>query len=193
MSLPSQEQIDESVRINTSQISIEDIGKRTSEGILDVLQTNASLKAKNVKLRRVVDIMAKEISVAAVCKKGCSYCCHIAVTITNWEAEQLAAASGRKVSTPDLKYPDIQQDQIDYGGVACPFLKNNACSVYDARPLACRSYFNVSSYPELCDSVKYPKQEVPQVGTSVIWNAHASINIDDPKLIVADIRAFFPK
>ena len=41
MSLPSQEQIDESVRINTSRISIEDIGERTSKGIMDVLHTNA--------------------------------------------------------------------------------------------------------------------------------------------------------
>jgi Fe-S-cluster containining protein len=45
----------------------------------------------------------------------------------------------------------------------CPFLENNACSIYEARPFTCREYF-VTSPKELCaEPIKQPVRTVPAI------------------------------
>lgn len=40
--------------------------------------------------------------------------------------------------------------QFPHLGIACPFLEDGACSIYEERPLVCREYL-VTSPPEACD------------------------------------------
>jgi Fe-S-cluster containining protein len=95
--------------------------------------------------RDIPDKVRREIS----CKKGCSFCCHINVDVTEVEVKLIQ------------KYAEERKMEINYEAAAdpnrsaCPFLSvNGKCSVYKVRPLACRKYFVISD-PKLCDSKKY--------------------------------------
>ena len=41
-----------------------------------------------------------------------------------------------------LKGKEPPEEQNDYSGVACRFLSNNECVIYDARPFGCRCFFS---------------------------------------------------
>lgn len=97
-------------------------------------------------------LLDREIPVAldgvrVSCKKGCSFCCYIHVDISDTEAQILAP----KV-TPDMAIELLNQaphnlatwSMMPYKERKCVFLKNNECSVYEDRPLACRKYVVVS-------------------------------------------------
>jgi Fe-S-cluster containining protein len=48
-------------------------------------------------------------------------------------------------------------------GLACPFLEHDICSIYMARPFACREYF-VTTPKEMCaDPLSFPVKTVPAI------------------------------
>ena len=91
----------------------------------------------------------------ADCKKGCAFCCHQPVFALTHEMLYLK-------SFVELSLPDKQQGFIERAREkslltlnksleeqqtiksACPFLEDNSCSVYEARPMACRIYLSWS-------------------------------------------------
>lgn len=91
----------------------------------------------------------------AECKNGCAFCCHQPVFALTHEMLYLKdfIESGipgkqegfikhsREKSLLTLNKSLEEQDKIKY---ACPFLENNSCSVYEARPMACRIYLSSS-------------------------------------------------
>lgn len=113
------------------------------------------------------------------CTKGCGACCRQLVPLAPTDARALAkfvrtlpearrAEVTRRVEAgieqmrsagvlDRLKAmgtadPDTMQDTaFDYfrAGVPCPFLENEACGIYEDRPLVCREYL-VTSDPKLC-------------------------------------------
>lgn len=113
------------------------------------------------------------------CRKGCGACCRQLVPIAPSEAHRLRqvvqlmpeprssalrdrfeAARSRLADNgmlERLRLPATMVEAsrrelgIDYFrlGVACPFLEDESCSIYDERPLACREYL-VTSPPEHC-------------------------------------------
>lgn len=89
------------------------------------------------------------------CKKGCSQCCMVSLSIFQVEADNIRSwfqnlslerksaikSAWKKESTP----------------MACSFLKDDACTIYEARPLICRSQGlafkfqeSGSSYIDIC-------------------------------------------
>ncbi|HEY3111241.1 MAG TPA: YkgJ family cysteine cluster protein, partial [Chloroflexota bacterium] len=63
-------------------------------------------------------------------------------------AERLAAAGLlEKLEHPE-RFPDrdLHELGLDYfrQGIACPFLENESCSIYEERPIACREYLVTS-------------------------------------------------
>jgi Fe-S-cluster containining protein len=108
------------------------------------------------------------------CKKGCGVCCRQLVPISEVEAHQLRDLvndmpeprrseirarfeAGRqrlersglieKLLAPDrLKREDRTPFALDYfsQGIVCPFLEEEACSIYTDRPIPCREYLVVS-------------------------------------------------
>lgn len=88
------------------------------------------------------------------CTKGCSFCCYINVDISPTEARVLI-----NYVTPEVKEKLIAQqgyglkkyDLLPYQKRACAFLKDNKCSIYAERPMACRKHQVVSS-KELCNT-----------------------------------------
>jgi Fe-S-cluster containining protein len=97
------------------------------------------------------------------CSKGCAYCCSRLVVTTRIEALSLADYVFR---VPGMYSDELRGAVVSHAGmvkdflnsmerpqnednlwfardIACPFLKDSACSVYAGRPLSCRIYHSV--------------------------------------------------
>jgi Fe-S-cluster containining protein len=113
------------------------------------------------------------------CRKGCAACCRTMIPIAEVEAhglrdlvdrlpeprrtrirERFADALRRLEQTGRLarlrararwKDADHRENQVEYFrlGIACPFLENEACSIYGERPASCREFL-VTSPAEKC-------------------------------------------
>jgi len=93
------------------------------------------------------------------------------------------------VADAERPIADVELEPINRAYYAlrhpCPFLENEMCSIYEARPAACRELL-VTSPAELCDNmVENPVEPVPvsvRIGTvlGLLW---ASMNGSSPRLI----------
>ena len=93
------------------------------------------------------------------CRQGCSACCHKTVIATDDEADLLVEycrEEGIEIDVEHLKrqanFKGSPDEWFNQGRekARCVFLKDNKCSVYKHRPVACRKFFVVSD-PEQCD------------------------------------------
>ncbi len=122
---------------------------------------------------------ASEAGKPVSCRAGCGVCCRQVVPVSEPEARYVAelvaampeerrarveerfraaiAALGEDLvarlrDTVSLRPIETRREiGLEYfrKGVACPFLENESCSIYEHRPLSCREYL-VSSPPEGC-------------------------------------------
>jgi Fe-S-cluster containining protein len=86
------------------------------------------------------------------CQKGCSYCCHVFVEVTIPEVLAIAHHIGETFTPQErevllqsidaaIKETEGMPREKRYDArVPCPLLRDGSCSVYDVRPLPCRSY-----------------------------------------------------
>lgn len=86
------------------------------------------------------------------CKKGCSWCCSLEVKVSPPEIFWIADYLRTSMATDDMVAlrhriaeivgPVAKLSSYDraVSGIRCPLLVDNACSVYAARPLACRGW-----------------------------------------------------
>lgn len=102
----------------------------------------------NATLRRVSDI-------PVACRKACSHCCHIWVSVSAPEAlfvakivKQRGAAAVEKVRSAHEHTEEYDFDHRDQHPHPCPLLDDDACSIYDARPEVCR--LAASADAEIC-------------------------------------------
>lgn len=92
----------------------------------------------------------------AACKKGCSWCCHQAVFAVTHEFLYIQhfltghfPESARKQLLENARVKaagtgeKTVEEQLRFRG-PCPFLDQGACSIYPARPMACRIYLSSS-------------------------------------------------
>lgn len=161
--------------------------------LLDAAQEMPSIQAsvaeKNKTLVMLVQEAASILHDVTPCKKGCSHCCYQAVGIATYEAAAIGKYIGVTPVTLTQKFenPSVMQERNK--GVACVFLKEGKCSIYEVRPLACRTHYNLSEYPELCDIANI-NGTVPNMNFSAVWNAQVAINMGTS--VFDDIRQFFP-
>ncbi len=124
---------------------------------------------------RAVEAAGERIS----CTKGCGACCRNLVAISEVEARRLrevvdalpparraavlarfrdararleaASLLGALQATERLTDEEYGRLVGDYfrQGIACPFLEDESCSIYEERPIACREFL-VTSPPEFC-------------------------------------------
>jgi Fe-S-cluster containining protein len=83
------------------------------------------------------------------CKSGCSFCCHLRVTVSPPEAialfrylkAEIPAALAQEIEQRVLANADqiarLTEEQHWSTNVKCAFLVDGACSAYRARPMAC--------------------------------------------------------
>jgi Fe-S-cluster containining protein len=104
------------------------------------------------------------------CKKGCSWCCTQPVFTNEWELEYLKYFM-RKRFTGDrlVEIKDkakMKNDEVAglpaheqlLKRIPCPLLHENICSVYPARPMACRIYLS-SDVDSCIDEFRNPSNE----------------------------------
>lgn len=108
-------------------------------------------------------LIAKGVS----CKIGCSHCCHYEVDSQQIEVQVILEYCQHNNIPIDKSYLEAQARWIgekihDHPThSACVFLKDHKCSIYEARPIACRNH-QVFSDAALCDAkkFKYPNDMV---------------------------------
>lgn len=126
----------------------------------------------------------------ATCSKGCSHCCRMDVQITTFEAEYIVMAT-------DI--PHVSDGRLTTGHKgACPFLSSAGdCSIYDFRPLFCRTYHALSD-PKLCG---IPGAVIAQYGSmesnmgNILYHGVATwVHFQNQHVCgdIKDIRDFFP-
>lgn len=164
----------------------------------------------------LVHEMAEDVANAAAglsaCKKGCSHCCNIPVSITSLEAALISERTGRKMVQPKagraympselgdkstmLEFQRVSQKR--YFGVPCTFKTSKGdCSIYEHRPLPCRLQLNMDSDDLLCKLVPNSSPRVPYVDSRQIELMVLTRVMTDPPVAastrIADIRDWFPR
>jgi len=129
------------------------------------------------------------------CKKGCSRCCNYMVSLSSAEAFLLHnhilslptkerkskfhafLLAARKISANRIPVTDQSQiseteelqaisNWFNKLNLTCPFLENDACSIYEIRPLVCREHL-VLSDPKGCNPLSNISQTIVDIPFSV--------------------------
>ena len=152
-------------------------------------------------LQRSASAWGRALAPAAACRKGCSHCCHIPVAISDIEATFIGRHTGRTPASPSgaMKLQDVSELDEQGRGLAmarlrpdqspCPFLEDGACTIYEARPMACRTLFNLDDDSLLCQLVPGVEIPVPYADNRLLMSMFV---MAQPAGSVADIRDFFP-
>jgi Fe-S-cluster containining protein len=108
------------------------------------------------------------------------------VTISATEAALIERAADRKSSAPALSRA---HDPKRFVGTPCPFLKESACTIYSARPLACRMHLSFDTSAYWCQPERMHLAEMPMLRFEGLVDAYFTLIGSD---VTADIRDFFP-
>ena len=137
-------------------------------------------------------IQSLDPSFSVDCKKGCWQCCFVHLTVMPHEAIYIAHELEKRLSGEHFatlkKHCATIAERADSKGnrltvldyfELCPFLVDKACSVYDFRSLACRSW--VSQDVEKClashalqNKVKVPQNAMLMCQKEIVYAAHAA-------------------
>lgn len=119
-------------------------------------------------------VYARQQNQSVDCKRGCSWCCHQPVFALDYELDYLHAFVNKsfnaetisgiaeKAKQKQAKLGQLKGDELMNAKHPCPLLKDNACTVYEARPMACRIYLSsdvkscVHFFNEPQDKNSYP-------------------------------------
>lgn len=176
-------------RMNAKQLNTGRLGKDA----IEIVRGPGTQRVRYNKLVKLVDKASVEIMPFTACRKGCSYCCSIAVMVTGMEAKRIGEVIKRKPAKVEgVREPgDLEALQEKYFDVPCTFLKAGRCSIYEHRPLACRLHFNMADDPLFCSTKIAPQNSlVPALNLQGVDKALFLLTLGEP---LADIRDFFPK
>ena len=136
-------------------------GFKLAQSAIDQGLSNATLFLAIESLYAAIDglndsvvALAQRQKMAVACHKGCHWCCHQAVYANSYELHYLSekiklrfpaqkvlqlmeAAKAKQAVTSKLN-----EEEVSTYKSPCPLLENGACSIYDARPMACRIYLS---------------------------------------------------
>ncbi|MDM5329851.1 YkgJ family cysteine cluster protein [Neobacillus sp. CF12] len=129
-------------------------------------------------LENYFNLLHEKTNTKPSCKSGCSRCCKYPIWTTEVESLYIANWIRKNMDKDALnrlhknfdkcnedigdwaetyEYGDkTKHDEYTRKNVKCPFLINNSCSIYDARPFVCRTYFSYGN-PKNCEREMYPK------------------------------------
>lgn len=130
------------------------------------------------------------------CKRGCSHCCHVQVLITQDEADVIAKRIGRKArffTGPSRGREDVKTFDWGYHN-PCTFLVEGECSIYENRPLPCRTQYSLDVDALMCELTPPESKRVPYLNPHPFLMAFLQmLGVPQRAPKLADIREFFPK
>jgi Fe-S-cluster containining protein len=127
--------------------------------------------------------LAERQNMKVACHKGCHWCCHQAVYANSYELHYLSEKiksqfSNEKIAgcleVAEAKHAvtsQMSEEEVAGYKSPCPLLENGACSIYDARPMACRIYLST------------------QLHTCLEFYTHPENKLNYPALIDFPLRA----
>lgn len=153
-----------------------------------VVTENASLRSKLRRVYRVMDELSVHRADHVACRRACSACCRMNVTITALEAENIAATTGRPAAFVEqtIKHPEDR-----FVGSPCPFLAADECSIYDNRPLSCRKHASYFTTEKWCAPPYLNSIQAPLVRFGGLDEALVVLSARKGTVVFADIRDFF--
>lgn len=196
--LPTLEEVETSSRRRVRSLDDKSLALEYAElqqnlkRILENSKTHPVVFKKNF-IKEAASTISKVGEKISCCKSGCNYCCNIGTLIE--EAEAVVIAKHLKLNAATVLQSgkagvDPKPNIKKYMGVPCPMLNEQGrCSIYSIRPNACKLNFNVSDYPQLCDT-KQSAMDVPYMNNTKFWKV---LSVHNPEMKIADIRDFFPK
>ncbi len=115
------------------------------------------------------------------CSSGCTACCFIDIDVSHDEAAIIINYCKENNTPIDRDYL-LEQASVgrkNFSALSrCVFLKNNLCSIYPVRPIACRKHW-VKTDPVLCDfsnNIINPVGEYFDINSEIL--ASAVLNVD---------------
>lgn len=149
---------------------------------------------KRQKFIKIVDTMVKALEPHVACRAGCSRCCHMNTMIYEHEAKRLAEVTGRKMRTLPYRPLDVVfLEGNKFNFEPCPFLVNNKCSVYDDRPLVCRTHHSLSNDAQDCDPLRSGTPRPPMYDPDIIEGPYRVMNAAASSMEPwGNIAEFFP-
>jgi len=129
---------------------------RREKKIFEKLSLSKELPlTKLEKLYMFLDELNSYVGKFTPCKKGCSHCCYIKISISSLEGEYIESNLGIKRK--------MKLNIKNLFGTPCPFLDNNTCSIYQFRPFMCRRHHALTKNSTWCELDKCNKYEFPQI------------------------------
>ena len=127
--------------------------RRTVARDADAVRAQVVRMYSRLEREQVAVIASTKLTLA--CERGCNYCCHQRVEIRPYEAFVLAEHIRARMTAQQAdvvirlaanraRIAPLTPLQHTQAGIACALLVDGACSVYEARPAACRKYYSLS-------------------------------------------------
>jgi hypothetical protein len=110
------------------------------------------------------------------CKAGCTACCFIDVDVSFDEVAVIINYCNQNAIEIDKEYLEKQSEvgRKKFSEFSrCVFLKDNMCSIYPVRPIACRKHW-VKTDPSLCDfsdNIAHPVGGYFDINTEILASA----------------------
>ena len=148
--------------------------------VLDILEgrspTRASLAAKRAHEFFETSLKHNPSKFPIACMKGCAFCCHVSVTATAPEIFLVANTLRERhpqdletvlarVRAADQRTRGLTSMERAKQKIPCALLEQNMCSVYGARPGACRGFTSTSA--QSCE--RGFNGENVQIETPAVW------------------------
>ena len=166
-----------------------ELDRQDDEIAASLIRENSSGKVKLGKIYSLLSAIGQAVAPHVACSKGCSDCCKMNVSISIIEAERLSFISGRNLAA--VSRP-VRHRSDEFSGIPCPFLQDNACTVYEHRPFACRAHYSFDDTAYWCHPDRSNAAEFSLLESGGAKQAYQEIVLKSRLGGFADIRDFFP-